>query len=93
MNLSPETVAACKAVFAVKRHSVHQIVELVAQETGIAANAIMGDSRRGPIVRARQIVMYEAHQRGLSLQQIGAAMGRHHTTILHGIRAEQARRG
>ena len=40
MILSPEALAACKAVFAVKRHSVHQIVDAVSQETGEDASAI-----------------------------------------------------
>lgn len=93
MRLSPEAIASCNAIFAAKRHSVHQIVDAVAQETGISAHDIMGESRKATIARARQIVMYEAHLRGLTLNQIGSAMGRHHTTIMHGIRAERARRG
>jgi chromosomal replication initiation ATPase DnaA len=91
--LTPETLAACKEVWNINRHSVHQIIDAVADATGIEARAILGKRRDAPIARARQIVMYEARQRGLSLSQIGNALGRDHTTVMHGIREEEKRRG
>lgn len=93
MNLSPESIAACKVVFGLHRNRVLELIDAVAAETGIPAKQIRGRCRKAHIVRARQIVMYEARQLGLSLLQIADAMGRDHTTIMHGIRAEQARRG
>lgn len=43
---------------------------------------------------ARQHFMFEAYATGqYSLAQIGRFLGRHHTTVLHGIRAHKARCG
>lgn len=92
-QLSPEAVAACNAVFAQNRHTVHQIIDAVAEATGIPAKRILGTNRDAPTARARQIVMYEARQAGLSYPQIARAMGKDHTTIIHGVRAEEQRRG
>ena len=91
-QLSPAAIASCKAVYAQNCHTVHQIVDAVAEATGISAKRIMSQRRDAPTARARQIVMYEARQQGLSFSQIGAALGRDHTSVMHGVRAEQARR-
>lgn len=71
---------------------VAAIAERVAQETGVPVPFIFGTSRRQQEAHARQRVYFYAAQAGLSLPHIGRAMGRDHTTVLHGIRAEQARR-
>jgi len=62
------------------------LIRIVANRAGITEADILGPSR------LRQFVMYLAHKRGMSLPQIGRIMGRHHTTVLHGVRAEEARR-
>lgn len=93
MILSPETLAACQQVLDARKGTVEQIVAEVAAATGLTAKAIYSTSRRANVARARQIAMYEARQHGLSLAQIGHAMNRDHTTVLHGIRAEEQRRG
>ncbi len=91
--LSPETIAACQEVFNQHRSTVSKIVDAVSEATGIPARHILSQKRTAAVARARQIVMYEARQAGLSLTQIGDAMGRDHTTVMHGIRAEKERRG
>lgn len=90
--LSPEALAACQAVFAQHRSTVLLIVEAVSEATGIPTQHILSKKRTARIARARQIVMFEARQAGLSYHQIGTALGRDHTTIMHGIRMEKKRR-
>lgn len=72
---------------------VNDIVAKVAQGTGIRQTSIMGYTRAKPVVQARHLVMYEARECGLTYSAIGAAMGRDHTSIIHGVRCEAARRG
>lgn len=90
--LSPETIAACSQVFVRHKSTVLQIVDAVAEATGIPARHILGPRRDGPTARARQIVMYEARLAGLSYPQIGQALGRDHSTVIEGVRAEEKRR-
>lgn len=73
--------------------AVAEIATAAAQEAGVALAAILGQTRRQSVARARQRVMFEARQRGLSYPEIGYALGRDHSTIIHGVRAEAKRRG
>lgn len=68
------------------------LIRIVAARAGITEADILGPSRLRKFSNPRQFVMYLAHKRGMSLPQIGRIMGRHHTTVLHGVRAEEARR-
>lgn len=68
------------------------LIRIVAKCAGITEADILGPSRLRKITEPRQFVMYLAHKRGMSLPQIGRIMGRHRTTVLHGIRAEAERR-
>lgn len=91
--LSPEAIAACNQVFVQHRSTVLRIVDAVSEATGIPAKHILSQKRTAPVARARQIVMYEARRAGLSYPQIGEALGRDHTSVIHGVRAEEKRRG
>lgn len=74
--------------------NVADIAAQVAAETGIPLPLILGPRRcKAPVARARQRVMWEARQCGLSYPEIGYAIGRDHTTVLHGVRREAQRRG
>jgi chromosomal replication initiation ATPase DnaA len=85
---------ASKAIALPRIGSVAAIVREVSDATGIAAADIYGKSRMADIVRARQMVMYIArHNTKMSMQQIGKALNRDHSTVSHGVRAEAARRG
>jgi chromosomal replication initiator protein len=66
--------------------SIEDIVSLVAQQYSIKATDLRGPSRKGPVARARQIVMFLAREvAGLSSSAVGQELGgRHHTTVLHG---------
>lgn len=90
--LSPEAVAACNQVFVQHKSTVLKIVDAVAEATGIPAKRILGPRKDAATSRARHIVMYEARLAGLSTTQIGDALGRDHTTVIHGVRAEEKRR-
>lgn len=71
---------------------VQRVCREVCDETGVSLNALRGRSREQAIVQIRHLAMYAAHERGASLSQIGRYLGRDHTTVLHGVRAEAARR-
>lgn len=92
MILSPEAFRACLKLATPNEARVDAIVRAVSEATGISRIAIYSQSRRREIAHARQIVMHEAHKQGLSVNQIARALNRDHTTILHGIRAEETRR-
>jgi len=66
--------------------SIEDIIAAVSQQYGIKPSEIRGQSRKGPVARSRQIVMYLARELAfLSSSAIGQELGdRHHTTVLHG---------
>lgn len=71
---------------------VMQISEEVAAATGVPIRSILGRDRDAKTAEARQLVMFLARRAGLSFPAIGYAMNRDHTTIKHGVEAEQRRR-
>ncbi|TXN33929.1 helix-turn-helix domain-containing protein [Methylobacterium sp. WL19] len=61
-----------------------RIARVVAAVTGITVEAIKGQSRKAPTVKARQIAMFIALKTGRPLTACGHALGeRHHTTVIH----------
>lgn len=72
---------------------VAAIATEVAAGTGLPLSSILSPRRDAALAQARQVVMFEARQRGLSYPAIGYAMNRDHTTIIHGVRREAERRG
>lgn len=66
--------------------SMDEIVATVAQFYSLKSSDIRGTSKKGPLARARQIVMFLAREiTGLSCTAVGEELGgKHHTTILHG---------
>lgn len=54
--------------------------------TGYPAPVLRGPYRLPEICRARFAVMAAMRKRGLSLEQIGRVLHRHHTTVLTGLR-------
>ena len=90
--LSPADAARCQSIVIQKRGVVYQIACAVSVETGLPVADILGRRRFQSHVEARQLVMYLAKQQGLSYSKIARAMGLDHTTIMHGVKAEAARR-
>ena len=66
-------------------------VDYVCRRYGITRADIYGRSHSRKYAHPRQEVMWLARQAGLSFPQIGKALGRDHTSVLHGIRAHEAR--
>lgn len=66
--------------------SIDDIIAAVSQLYGIKPSDMRGPSRKSPVARARQIVMYLSRELAfLSSSAIGQELGnRHHTTVLHG---------
>ena len=67
------------------------IAAAIAAEGGTTAE-VMGRSRKRSPTRSRQAAMWLAFKiTPHSLQAIGDAVGRHHTTVIYGIRAYERR--
>jgi chromosomal replication initiation ATPase DnaA len=96
-------IAACLEsglpVFLSERHApvlckapAREIVERVAQARGVTVRELYGSSRVGRVARARQAAMLALHQTGrYSLSEIGRLLGRHHTSVMHGVKAAARR--
>jgi len=92
MMLSPADLARCEEI-ANGPALVHSIVDAVALRTGFTGAEIMGARRWASLAAARQLVYFIANERGVNTPQIALAMNRDTSTVIHGIKAEQARRG
>jgi chromosomal replication initiation ATPase DnaA len=75
----------------VPRAELDTIIDLVARRHGLTIDLLRGQSRSAPLVRVRQFAMSEARDAGYSLPEIGRALNRDHTTVLHGIRRHRKR--
>ena len=71
---------------------VREAFEEVAATTGVQFHLLMGPDQNMRVSLARQLGMFIARERGATLRQIGDILGRDHTTVRYGIRAEKARR-
>lgn len=92
MILSDKDLARCAAISGKSLGKVKPIVDAVADATGIPARMIYGQFGPRAVTEARQLVYYLAHERGISLSDIGRFMHRDHSTVASGIKAEKARR-
>jgi chromosomal replication initiator protein len=66
--------------------SIEEIISAVSNFYGLKSSEIRGPSRKGPVARARQVVMFLGREiANLSASAVGQELGnRHHTTVLHG---------
>jgi chromosomal replication initiator protein len=72
--------------FIIRRLGLAAIVALVSREMSVPELDILSERRNAPAVLARHTVMWLArHATTLSLPGIGRALGRDHTTVLHGV--------
>jgi chromosomal replication initiation ATPase DnaA len=72
---------------------IRTIIAHVAKITGVPQDDILSPKRDRVTARARQMVMWKAHQEGHSLPAIGKVLQRDHTSVLHGVRAINRRLG
>lgn len=67
--------------------TVDNIIDAVSECFGVPSADIKSDKRSANVVQARQITMYIIHDMMcLSLQEIGTAFGKHHTTVMHALK-------
>jgi hypothetical protein len=70
------------------------LVRCAAELSGQPERALMGRARTAPIARVRQALYWLLrHRAQRSLSEIGNFFDRDHTTVLHGLRAHEARVG
>lgn len=75
-----------------KLPTMRELAEQVARDNLISVAALRGQSRHRQVVWPRQEFMWRAyHEARKSLCQIGAFLGRDHTTVLHGVRRHEER--
>lgn len=75
-----------------RRPTLGVIAAVVASSYGVALDDLYGQSRMRHLIRARQAFYFIARTlTPRSLPQIGEHCGRDHTTVLHGVRAVEAR--
>jgi chromosomal replication initiation ATPase DnaA len=65
---------------------IAEIINSLVVETGIPAWVILSRKRPERIVVLRQIAYFLARKKGYTFQDIGDVFGRHHTTIMNGVR-------
>lgn len=62
------------------------VIRLIQQEAaraGCTMAEVLDGRRYAAVIRARRRVILKLRERGLSAQQIGAYLGRHHSTVLY----------
>ncbi len=92
LTLAEETVGRLYPVVR-ERVSVERVESLVTEAFALERPALLSAQRAVRLVFARQVSMYLLkRQIGLSLAAIGERYGRDHTTVLHAVRAIEARR-
>ena len=61
------------------------IIAAVSEAWAVRRESILSNDKRRTVAEARQVVMYLLRQRGWELAQIGALLGREHSTVSHGV--------
>ena len=73
--------------------TIANILSEVALRHGVTVAQLKSDCRARDVIVARQEAMWRCHgEKRWSLKQIGRALNRDHSTILHGVRAHEKRR-
>jgi chromosomal replication initiation ATPase DnaA len=68
------------------RSTVEAICRHVAEATEVAVKDLTGANRSPAAIRARWIAMRALRDRCMPVVSIGKALGRDHTTVIHGLR-------
>ena len=64
---------------------LRRAISRAAEHHGVTVAEIKGRSRLGAVVAARQDVFLALRESGWSFPRIGRAMGRDHSTVMHGV--------
>lgn len=62
-----------------------EIVKIVCKVTGVSVRELMSQRRTQRISDARHIAAFELHRYGLNMLEVGDALHRHYTTIIHSL--------
>jgi chromosomal replication initiation ATPase DnaA len=63
--------------------SLLEIIGTACKESGVNPRALLSEGNQAQLVAVRRVIVERARQRGFSYPQIGRALGRHHTSVLH----------
>jgi chromosomal replication initiation ATPase DnaA len=92
-RLYPEDRARARQIAQQLTPLAQKLAEDWCAECGVSLAEMRRQSRRKPVVEARQALMWLLYRRaGLTYSQIGRALKRDHTTVMHGVAAEDRRR-
>ena len=86
-HLTPAELSACKAIAMTAQDRARPVIMAILKSAKVTEAEFASDIRTERIAHTRQIIMAALHDRGFSTTQIGALLGRDHTTVIHGIRA------
>lgn len=75
-----------------RRATIRDIARSICLQKGKSVASVLGPSRKPEDCRIREIICYIAREKGFSYPQIGRAIGRHHTSVLHAVANERKRR-
>lgn len=87
----PQRQNTAKTLTILTKRQFDVALEEASREHGIESDQILGRSREKPIIRARNDLIRTLHKSGWSATQIGRAMARDHTTILHSLKTGRKR--
>lgn len=63
-----------------------QVFEVVSSISGVSIDELVSRRSIKSLVRPRQLSMYIMYQLGYSYNGIGSVLGKHHTSVIHGVR-------
>lgn len=69
-----------------KQVDVSNVISAISSKMRVATEDILGKGNQALYVEARRRVAVELREKGYSLPQIGAAINRHHTTVINLLR-------
>lgn len=67
--------------------NLRRVVEYSAEVASVTSSDIMGRGHRRPLVHARHVATWVAYQalHRISTERLGSWLGRHHSTVVHGL--------
>ena len=92
-QLSPADIRRARSLAITDRRAILDIAEAVAQEAGVTLAQIQSHRRSPVLSQARWLIAYIAHvDEGHTVEAIGLALRKHHTSISYGVQRERERR-
>ena len=93
MTLDPSDIDRARVISLRLPAKTSALMREWSEACGIPLDVLLGPSREAWVVESRQGLMWVLrHRLGLSYPEIGRAVKRDHTTVLHGVKAEERRR-